>query len=143
MMKRITMKEIAKLVKSNNSTEDEEHIDLMQLALFKDKKLSKKEEDVIFKHLAHCSQCRDILITSNEIDIANNTTLKVANNFNYKESLKHFLPFAAVVVILIGVPQTDKFFNEESSMKNVVNERNIFQESIEYWEDLFSNFFKG
>ena len=69
-------------------------------------------------------------------------TLKPMNNPDYKSRLKPFIPLAAGIVIFLGVPQGNKYFNSDSSIKSVITEKNIFEESIEYWEELFAKLFK-
>lgn len=140
-MKKMTMKNIADaLVKKDlNFTE---HPTPIQLADFTDKKLSQGEEDIIFEHLSGCEQCRKVLKLANKIE-QEDKKIKPVNNPDYKGIIKHFMPFAAAVVIFLGVPQGDKYFNEDISTKSVIDEKNILEESIEYWGELFEKLFKG
>jgi len=135
-MKKITMKTLTSHI---NNSEFKEHLTPVQLTLFKEHKLSEKEREIVFEHLAQCKRCREVLKIASELE-QKETPI---NNPNYMGTLKHFIPFAAAVVIFLGVPQGAKFFTEGVSTKSVINEKNIFEESIEYWEELLEKLFKG
>ncbi len=108
----------------------------MDLALLKDKKLSEKEEDEIFKHLLACEDCSNILKVADELE-REETTIKPVNNPDYKGIIKHFIPFAAAVVIFLGVPQGYKYFNPHPSMKGIFVDKNIFEESMMFWGKVY------
>ena len=114
----------------------------MQLALFTDKKLSQKEEDKVFEHLAQCKRCRDVLKLANKLEDEDKKQLPV-NNPSYKGMLKHFIPLAAGLVIVLGIPQGNKYLNPEPSMKGTFVDKNIFEESIDFWENVYKKLFKG
>jgi len=114
----------------------ETHIEPMQLALFKEKKLSQEEEDKVFEHLAQCKRCREVLKFSNELE-NEDKKIKPVNNPDYKGIVKNFMPFAAALVIFFGVPQGDKYFNNDATMKGASVERNIFEESMYFWKKVY------
>ena len=135
-MKKITMKDIARELTKNDKV-FETHIDPMQLALLTDKKLSEDEEEKVFEHLSQCKRCRDVLKLANELE-EEDKQIQPVNNPDYKGMVKHFMPFAAAAVIFLGVPQGDKYFNDTATMKSVIVERNIFEESMHFWKKVYS-----
>lgn len=140
-MKKMTMKIIANiLVKQDlNLTK---HPSPMQLADFTDKKLSKEEKDFIFEHLASCQRCRKVLKLASKIE-QEDKKIKPVNNHDYKAIIKYFIPIAAAVTLFFVIPQGDKYFREGTNTKSLIIEQSIFNESLEYWEELFEKLFKG
>ena len=137
-MKKTTMKDIASHIPEH---EFDEHLDLMQLTLFKEQKLTEDEENLVFEHLSQCKHCRDVLKFANELE-EEEKKIEPVNNPDYKGMLKHFMPFAAAVVIFLGVPQGDKYFNTDASMKGVFTDKNIFEESMEFWGKVYDSIVK-
>ena len=121
--------------------EFEEHIDSMELTLFKEKKLSEEAREDVFHHLSQCKRCREVFEISNELTQESDKKIVPANNLDYKGIIKPFIPFAAGVIIFLGVPQGDKYFNNNVSMKGTHEEKNILMESVAYWEALFNRLF--
>ena len=126
------MKRVAKRLKEQEFTE---HIDNMQLALFRDNRLSKSEREEVFRHLAQCKRCRDVLKVASEI--ARNE--KPVNNINYMGYLKPFIPFVAGIVLFVGVPMVDG--GSTASFKGIESERSILDRSLDYWEERFEEWF--
>ncbi len=121
--------------------EFEEHIDPMQLTLFKENKLSEEAREDVFQHLSQCKRCREVLKVSNELTQELDKKSVPINNIDYRGIIKSFIPFVVGVVIFLGIPQWDKYFNNNVSMKSTHEGRNILIESVLYWEALFKKLF--
>lgn len=132
------MKDIASHIPEH---EFDEHLDLMQLTLFKEQKLTEDEENLVFEHLSQCKHCRDVLKFANELE-EEEEKIKPINNPDYRGKLKHFLPFAAAAVIFLGVPQGDKYFNPNSGFKGNVIDKNILEESMAFWGKVYDSIVK-
>ena len=141
-MKKIAMKDIAReLVRKDKKFET--HIGPMQLALFKDKKLSEIQEEKVFEHLSKCKRCREILKIASELEREEKEIAPI-NNPDYKGMLKRTMPFAASFIILVlGAPQVDKYLNDDVNLKGSFMEKSILEETIDYWEELFEKILKG
>ena len=129
------MKKIASRLKDIEFTE---HIDDMQLALFRDHKLDEESEEEVFKHLAQCKRCRDVLKVASEIE-TEEKRLKPANNLNYKGALQRLGVVASFAIVFLVVPQVNQ--EEQPSFKGITEEKNIFEEAIDYWEEKFEAWF--
>ena len=130
------MKRIASQLKEQNFTE---HIDEMQLALFSEKRLNEEEREEVFKHLSQCKRCRDILKVASEIK-TQEERLKPANNLNYRGALKRLGGVVALFLVFIATPQIDQ--QNQPTFKGIIEDKNIFEEAIEYWEDKFQKLFQ-
>lgn len=144
-MKKVTMKQ---LVSHMPKQKFDTHIDPMQLALYRENKLTPHDYEEVSKHLVACEQCNDIYLLAIEMESmeeVKESEEKPApvNNPDYKGRLKHFLPFAAAVVIFLGVPQGNKYLNNDPSFKGNFVEKNIFVESMEFWKKVYTTLFKG
>lgn len=132
------MKKIASLLKDKEFIE---HLDEMQLTLFRDNKLDGKEREEVFKHLSQCRRCRDVLKVASDIR-EEEKKLKPSNNIDYKPTLKKLGVVASFAIILFTMPQIDPQFNTPS-FKGFVEDKGIIDETIEYWERLFEKWFKS
>jgi len=131
------MKKIASQLKDHAFTE---HIDDMQLALFKEDKLNEKEKEEVWQHLSQCQECRDVLKIASEIE-SQEQKLQPANNLNYKGALKRLGGVAALFLIFIATPQIDQ--QSEPTFKGVCEEKGLFEEALKYWEEKFDKYFKS
>lgn len=116
-----------------------EHLDEVQLALFTDNKLDEQEKEEVFKHLSQCKRCREVLQIASELRVEEEK-LKPINNVDYKGLAKRLGSVAAVFIVFISVPQIDGQF-DAPVFKSFMEEKNVFDESIEYWEKLFEKYF--
>ena len=143
-MKKVTIKQLVPHIPKQKF---DTHIDPMQLALFRENKLTPQEYEEVSKHLISCEQCNDIFLLAVEMesmeDVKESEEKPVpVNNPDYKGKLKHFLPFAASIVIFLGVPQGNKYLNPDPSFKGNFVERNILVESMEFWKKVYTNLLK-
>ncbi len=118
-----------------------EHLDEMQLALFRDHKLNEEEKEEVFKHLSQCRRCRDVLKVASEIR-EEEQKQNPANNLDYRPTLKKLGVVASFAIIFFTTPQIDHQF-DKPTFKGFTEEKGIIDESIEYWERLFEKFFGG
>ncbi len=126
------MKKIASLLKDRAFTE---HLDEMQLALFRENRLDEEEREEVFKHLSQCKRCRDVLKVASEIR-EEQQKLKTANNIDYKPTLKKLGVVASFAIIFFTTPKLDHQF-DAPVFKGFVEEKSLIDETIEYWEKLF------
>lgn len=116
----------------------------IQLSRYLDQKLEEKEREKVQKHLIHCSKCRTLLIeTTRSLKMIKESSeeklpLKPVNNIFYYA--KALTPLVASAVIFISVPILDPKENA-IQYKGIEIEKNILDESMEYWEDLFEKYF--
>ena len=133
------MKQIASRLKDQAFTE---HIETMQLALFGEKKLNANEEEEVFKHLAQCRRCRDVLKVASELKIEHQKKREPLNNINYKK----FVPLALVSSLLLTIgtiPALQEYPDETSGFKDVFTEKSFIDKTIYYWECRFDEIFNG
>ena len=132
------MKRIVAQLKDKELTE---HLDEVQLALFTDHKLNEQDKEEVFKHLSQCKRCREVLQIASELRVEEEK-LKPINNVDYKGLVKRLGSVAAVFIVFFSVPQIDGQF-DAPVFKGFREEKNVFDESIEYWEKLFDKYFGG
>jgi uncharacterized paraquat-inducible protein A len=109
-----------------------EHVDDMRLALFLDNKLDRTKRDELFKHLAECKRCRDILRTVREIE-KEQKAIKLIRYF------KAFIPIMAGVIIFLAPSIT--FDYSATKLKGADVEVNILDRSLYFWKDKLEEWF--
>ena len=130
------MKNIASQLKNQEFTE---HIDDVQLSLFRDKKLNQQEKEEVFKHLAQCQRCRDVLKVASEIKIEENKS-RYQNNTNYKKFIP--LAIASSILLTIGTLPAIQHYPDEVVFKGGVEEKSFLDKTIYYWECRFYEVFR-
>ena len=130
------MRNIASQIKDQEFTE---HIDDMQLALFRDNRLDRKKREEVFKHLAHCKRCRDVLKVVSQIE-AEEKKPKYANSINYKKIAP--LAIASSILLTIVTLPAIQNFPDEINFKGLFQEKNFIDKTIYYWECRFNEIFK-
>ena len=117
----------------------QEHLDPMQLARFKEKKLNEAEREEVFKHLSHCKECREVLSIASQIE-KEEQKRKPLNNINYKK-YSRLVMASSFAVLFFAVPNLAGY-PDESSFKNV-EERGVLEKTLDYWEHRFEDLIGG
>jgi len=130
------MRNIASRIKDQEFTE---HIDDMQLALFREKRLNQQSREEVFKHLAHCKRCRDVLKVVSEIEAEEKKT-KPANNINYKKIIS--LTIASSLLLTFGTLPAMENFPDETNFKGVFEEKSFLDKTVYYWQCRFNEIFR-
>jgi len=130
------MRNIASRLKDQEFTE---HIDDMQLALFRENRVNKQSREEIFEHLANCKRCRDVLKVVSEIEAEEKKT-KPANNINYKKIIP--LAIASSILLTVGTLPAIQNFPDETNFKGVFEEKSFLDKTVYYWECRFNEIFR-
>ena len=128
-----------KTILAELNQEHKTHLSKEQFTLFIEDRLTNKEKEEVFKHLATCKRCRDILNTATKLK--EEESLKPVNNINYKRVIKQLAIVASFVIVFLGVPLLDKQSKQEIIFKGAPIEKNIFIEAVEYWQKLVNKIF--
>jgi len=131
------MRNIASRIKEQEFTE---HIDDMQLALFREKRLNQQSREEVFKHLAHCKRCRDVLKVVSEIE-AEEKKNRYSNNINYKKIIP--IAIASSILLTLGTVPSIKKFPDEIHLKGIFQEKSFIDKTIYYWECRFNELFNN
>ncbi|HHD80541.1 MAG TPA: zf-HC2 domain-containing protein [Campylobacterales bacterium] len=131
-MRQISIKQAVSRLKECSFTE---HIDDMQLALFREQKLPPKEREEVFRHLAHCKECREVLKIANEIE-QEEQKLKPSNNINYKGTLRGLIMVSAIFVVCFAIPKIQNY-PDEIYFKGI-DKKSVLDKTLDYWEARFS-----
>ena len=129
------MKKIISRIKEKQFT-DTEHIEEMQLALFKEGKLDKNAQEAIWQHLSQCQECREVLKIASELATTHKQQHnRPANNPNYQGALRRLGGVAAIFIIFLAIPHLDQ--SSETTFKGACEEQGIFEKAWAYWGKKF------